>query len=108
MNLNLFLMFADGELVADFWQVFLPIVRLVLLGIILICCIVMIITTLLQSSANQAGSSAITGGSTESYFSQNRDNSRDGRLKRTTIWMSSIIGISIILYFITGFWIEIN
>lgn len=81
-----------------------PVVRTILLILIAVCCVVMIITTLLQSSANPAGSSAVTG-TNESYFSQNRDNSRDGRLKRITITMASIIAVSIVLYFCTGFFL---
>ena len=102
--MNLFLMFAD-QMASEFVLNVFPIVRLVLLIIVTLCAIVLIVTTLMQSSANQAGSAAITGGSSESYFSQNKDNSRDGKLKRITIWMASIIGVCVILYFVTGFWL---
>ena len=107
MNTLISALMFDGGTVNDFVSTGLPIIRGILIGIIVVCCIIMIITTLMQSSANQAGSSAITGGSSESYFSQNKDNSRDGKLKRITIWMASIIGISIVLYFVTGFWLTI-
>ena len=93
--------------ISDFVINVFPIIRIVLLAIVTICCIVLIITTLMQSSANQAGSSAITGGSSESYFSQNRDNTRDGKLKRITITMASTLAVCIVLYFITGFWLAI-
>lgn len=101
------LLFADGATVSDFVANVFPIARIVLLAIITLCCLVMIVTVLMQSSANQAGSSAISGGPTDSYFSQNRDNTRDGRLKRITITMASIIGASVMLFFITGFWLAI-
>lgn len=81
----------------------ISIARPVLLGIITIACLIMIVTTLLQSSANQTGSSAISGGVSDSYFSHNKDNSKDGKLKRTTIVMASTIGIAVVLYFLTGF-----
>lgn len=93
---------------SDFWTTVIPIARPILLGIITLCAIVMIITTLLQSSANQAGSSAISGGATESYFSQNRDNTKDGRLKRITITMSSIMLACLVLYFLSGLIIKIG
>lgn len=81
---------------------FLTVARIILLAITTISCLILIVTTLLQSSANQAGSSAITGGSDDSYFSHNKDNSKDGRLKRTTIIMASIILGCLVAYFITG------
>lgn len=86
---------------SDFWTSFIPTARIVLLCITTLCAIVMIITTLLQSSANQAGSSAISGGATESYFSQNKDNSRDGRLKRITITMASTMLVSLVLFYLS-------
>lgn len=81
---------------------FLTVARIVLLVVSTLCCLVLIVTTLMQSSANQAGSSAITGGEMDSYFSQNKDNSKDGRLKRITITMASIIVGCLVVYFLTG------
>ena len=98
--MDLLLMFAD-PMASEFVRNVFPIVRLVLLIIVTLCAIVLIITTLMQSSANQAGSAAITGGSSESYFSQNKGESRDGKLKKVTIAMVSIAFICIILYFVT-------
>ena len=80
---------------------FLSVAKIVLLVITTLCCVVLIVTTLMQSSANQAGT-AVTGGESDSYFSHNKDNSRDGKLKRITIAMASTIAISLVLYFITG------
>ena len=104
--MNLFLMFAEAEgVISDFVANVFPVARLVLLIIITLCALVLIVTTLMQSSAKPAGSSAITGGASETYFSQNKDNSRDGKLKRITIWMASILVVCVILYFVTGFWL---
>lgn len=100
-----YLLFAGPE--SDFITVGFPIIRAILLGIVTLACLVMIVTTLLQSSANQNGSSAISGGATDTYFSQNKDNSRDGKLKRTTIWMVSIMAVCVVLYFVTGFWLAL-
>ena len=80
---------------------FLTIARYILLAITTLCCVVLIVTTLMQSSANQAGN-AVTGGESDSYFSHNKDNSRDGKLKRITIIMASTIAICLVLYFLTG------
>lgn len=92
-------MLEDG-LQADWITTVFPILRYVFIGIILICAIVMIVTVLLQSDANSSASSAIMGGQ-ESYYAQNKGESRDGKLKKTTIAMAITIAVSIILYFVT-------
>lgn len=102
----MFLMFDSPEVVSDFVLTFIPIARVALLIVITICATVLIISTLLQSSANPAGSSAIMGGGNDSYLSHTKDNSRDGRLKRLTIWMASIIVACVVLYFLTGIFLN--
>lgn len=94
------LLFA-GQGISEGLAAFLDVARIVLLVIATLACLVLIVTTLLQSSANQAGN-AVTGGESDSYFSHSKDNSRDGKLKRITITMASVIAISVVLYFITG------
>lgn len=98
MDLMLFASSTSQEVAAV-----IGVIRIILLCIITLCCAIMIVTTLLQSSANQAGSSAISGGESETYFSQNKDNSRDGKLKRITITMASILLGCLVLFFCTGF-----
>jgi len=102
----MFLMFDSPEVVSDFIHTFIPIVRLVLLIVVMVCAAILIVSTLLQSSANPAGSSAIMGGGNDSYLSQSKDNSRDGRLKRLTIWLASTIVVCLILYFLTGIFLD--
>jgi protein translocase SecG subunit len=104
--MSYFLMFDEGPIVSDFIREFIPIVRTVLLIAIVICAMILIITTLLQSSANPSGSSAISGGNDNSYLSHTKDNSRDGRLKRVTIWMASLLAVFVVLYFLTGIWLN--
>ena len=86
-------------LLSDFITTVFPVVRWVCLGIIFICAIGLIITTLMQSSFDENGATAMTG--QESYYSQNKGESRDGKLKRGTIIFSSIILACTILFFIT-------
>lgn len=86
-------------LAVDFMTDVLPVVREVLIGIVLICAIGLIVSTLLQSSADENGATAVTG--QESYYSQNKGESRDGRLKKITIILSSVIAICTVLYFVT-------
>jgi len=67
--------------------------------IICLLAIGLIITTILQSSADENGATAVTG--QESYYSQNKGESRDGKLKKLTVIFASIIVFCILLYFIT-------
>lgn len=85
--------------VTDFKTDVLPVVRYVLVGLVLACAIILIITTLLQSSADENNATALTG--QESYYSQNKGESRDGKLKKATIITSCVIVVAIVLYFIT-------
>ena len=84
---------------SDFVTTVFPIIRFVLVGLIFACAVVMIITTLLQSSADENGATAVTG--QESYYSQNKGESRDGKLKRATTICAIIIAVCTILYFVS-------
>ncbi len=90
---------ADG-LQNDFWTKTLPILRYVLFFIVVACAIVMIITVIMQSNSAD-GSLDVMTGSQESYYSQNKGSSRDGKLKIITIVMASIIFVCIVLYLVT-------
>ena len=78
-----------------------PIIRIVLVCMIAICAVIMIVTTLLQSNANDDGQSALTGSSQESYYAQNKGESRNVKLSRATIACVSIMAICIVLYFVS-------
>lgn len=83
----------------DFITTVFPILRFVLVGLIFVCAVVMIIATLLQSSADENGATAVTG--QESYYSQNKGESRDGKLKKATTICAIIIAVCTILYFVS-------
>lgn len=83
----------------DFVTNVFPIVRWVCIGVIAFCAIALIITTLLQSSSDENGAIAVTG--QESYYSQNKGESRDGKLKKWTIIFSCVITFFTLLYFLT-------
>lgn len=78
-----------------------PIIRIVLVCMIALCAVIMIVTTLLQSNANDDGQSALTGSSQESYYAQNKGESRNVKLSRATIACVSIMAICIVLYFVS-------
>ena len=86
---------------SDFSTRVLPVLRYVLFGIIIACAIVLIITTLLQANNSDNSLDAFTGAKQESYYSQNKGASRDAILKRITIAMAVIIGVCILVFFIT-------
>lgn len=87
------------EAASDFATTFFPIFRFILVGLILLCAIILIATTLMQSSADENGATAITG--QESYYSQNKGESRDGKLKKITTISAIIIAVCTLLYFIS-------
>ncbi len=89
---------ADDTLRSDFWTKFLPPFRWVMFGIIIVCAITIIITVLMQSNDSNNGIDAVMG-KQESYYSQNKGSSRDGKLKLVTIIMASIALVCTILYF---------
>ena len=84
---------------SDFSTTVFPIVRIVLVSLVLVCALIMIVTTLLQSSADENGATAITG--QESYYSQNKGESRDGKLKKATTICAIVIAVCAVLYFIS-------
>ncbi|MBQ7884818.1 MAG: preprotein translocase subunit SecG [Clostridia bacterium] len=84
---------------SDFVTTVFPVVRGVCIGIVLACAVGLIISTLMQSSADENGATAVTG--QESYYSQNKGESRDGKLKKATIILSCIIAFCTLLYFVT-------
>ena len=86
---------------SDFSTRVLPVLRYVLFGIIIACALVLIITTLLQANNSDNSLDAFTGAKQESYYSQNKGASRDAILKRITIAMAVIIGVCILVFFIT-------
>ena len=90
----------DDGVKSEFVTVGLPIIRYILFFLAVACSIVMIVSILMQSNDGE-GSLDVMTGSQESYYSQNKGSSRDGKLKIITIIMASIIVVSIIAFFIT-------
>ena len=89
----------DSAVQSDFITTFFPILRYILIGLIFVSAIAMIVTTLLQSSADENNATAITG--QESYYSQNKGESKDGKLKRTTTICAIVIAVCAVLYFVS-------
>lgn len=77
-----------------------PIIRYVLMFIMALAALVLIIVVLMKEDSAEGGTNAITGAQ-ESYYSQNKGQTKEGILKKITIAMASIIAISIVLFFVT-------
>lgn len=78
-----------------------PIIRIVLVCLVALCAVIMIVTTLMQSNANEDGQSALTGSTQESYYAQNKGESRNVKLSRATIACVSIMAVCIVVYFVS-------
>jgi len=79
----------------------MPILRSIFVILMLIASITIIIICLATESNAEGGTNAITGNSYESFYSQNKSSTREGRLKRLLIIASIICGVCAILYFVT-------
>ncbi len=90
----------EQEQVAFWLSNSMPIIRIVLFSIIAVCAIIMIVAILFQSE--DAGSTEAITGTRDSYYSQNRGGSRDGKLKLITIIMGCIIFVCAVLYLVSN------
>lgn len=76
-----------------------PIIRKILIAIIGISALLLIIVVLCQSSSTSGGTNVLSG-EIESYYAQNKGQSRQGKLRKWTVILSSVIFGLTILYFI--------
>lgn len=97
---NMFGLMLD-TLAPDWVVTSFPIIRIVLVSICALCALGLIITTLMQSNSTDNTSAALTGGGQESYYMQNKGESKNVKLTRLTIIFASIIAVCIVLYFVT-------
>jgi len=96
--LNLLL---EGETKASWLTTTMPILRSIFVILMLVCAVTVIIICMMTESNPEGGSNVITGNSYESFYSQNKASTREGRLKRLLIISSVITGVCAVLYFIT-------
>lgn len=74
--------------------------RYVIVGVIALCAVAIIFLVLFQKSNSDGGLNAISGVQ-ETYFSQNKGQTRDGLLKKLTVILAIIIAVLAIVYWIT-------
>ena len=65
----------------------------------MLAAISLVVIILMQQSEGDGGPSAITG-IQDSYYSQNKGATRDGRLKRATVWLSVFIAVAIVVFYV--------
>ena len=99
--MNIINLLAEGETVAKWISTLMPILRSIFLILMIVCSLVVLIICLATESNAESGTNVITGSSYDSYFSQNRSSTREGRLKRLLIISSIIVAVSAVLYFVT-------
>ena len=92
------LLLADGP-VANWISKSFPIMQTILIILIALLAVAIIVCVLLNPSNSDGGSNAITG-SNESFYSQNKGSSREGRLKKIIIISSACIFVFTVLYLI--------
>ena len=97
--MNLFSILASSTVPAWVSASF-PIIRYILLGYIGLAAIAIIILVLLQPSNSQGGIQGVTT-NTETYYAQNKGESREGRMKKATMWLGISIAIATVLFFVT-------
>jgi len=88
-----------AEVQSDFITTFFPILRYVLFFIILAASVTIIVAIMMQKES--AGGTDILTGKQESYYSQNKGSTKEGRLKKLTMIMAIVIAVCIVLYFVT-------
>ena len=89
------------EIQNDFITSVFPIIRYIMFFIIIACSIIMIVAILMQKESDSGMDALTGGGKQESYYSQNKGSTREGKLKKLTTIMAIIIAVSVIIYFVT-------
>ncbi len=76
-----------------------PVIQIILVAIVALCAIALIVLIFCQES-NSSGLGSL-GGAENSFYAQNKGNSRESRLKRWTYIMAATIFVITVLYLIS-------
>ncbi|MCL2061619.1 MAG: preprotein translocase subunit SecG [Firmicutes bacterium] len=79
----------------SFW-----IIRIVIFVLLVLVGIVLIFAVLIQPS-NSGGMGALTGQSSDTYYSKHKKQSLEGTMKRLTTILGIVMGVLAILFFVT-------
>lgn len=77
-----------------------PIIRIVLLALMVLSAIIMIVLVLLQPS-NSEGMGALSGQTSDTFYSKNKGRSIEGVMKRLTVIFAIVMAVISILFFVT-------
>ena len=81
----------------------MEIIKNILLVIYLIVTVVLIVLTLIQSKESSGVSSTITGSSTNNFYNQNKGRTKEGKMKRWTIYLSitfAVLAVVLSIFYI--------
>ena len=90
----------DQFLVARWISSSFPVIRTILLVALTIVALILILLVFMQIGHGSNSTNVITG-NTDSYYSQNKGNSREGRITRWIYICVGLIALICVLYFIT-------
>ncbi len=89
-----------GTGLPEWISVSFPIIRYVLLAYIGLAAIAITVLVLLQPSNSQGGINGITGSNVETYYAHNKGETREGRMKKATMWLAISVAIATVLFFV--------
>lgn len=95
------LLLNDNSPVADWISKSFPVIQTILIILITILALAIIFSVLLQPSKPAGGNNVILGTNNESYYSQNKSHSKEGRLNKIIIISAISILVLTLLYFIS-------
>lgn len=67
-----------------------PVIKLILVILILICAVFMVVAVMMQEG-NTNGMTGITGDSSDTFYNRNKGQSMQGKIKKMTIIVASLI-----------------
>ena len=97
--MNILQMLAGDSSLPNWITSSFPVIQVILVSIIALCAIALIVLVFCQES-NSSGLGSL-GGAENSFYSQNKGNSKEGRMKKWTYILAGIIVVLTILYFIS-------
>ena len=94
------LLLSNSRPVADWIATSFPIIRTVLIILITIFAVTIIFAVLLQPSKPAGGHNVILG-TNESYYSHNKQFTKEGRLKKNIVFSAIVIFVLSVLYYLS-------
>ena len=104
MNFYKFLLETSNSPVAPWVSTTMPILRIIFMAICAVCAIALIIIVMSMESNPEGGTNVMTGAS-DTFYSQNKSSTKEGRLKKIMVIVSIIFAVCALLFCVTyGFY----